>query len=167
MNEVRFRYLITSESIYTLAVVEDYYDIFNFTIRNEVQRYFENALMITARIRCTCQDNDGTRQDRFIGAGVHFCILNIDEIDTLGERVFKAFTRALELFNHPDQPLGIIIIDIIAVILDIADYPATSANKYIPLSREINLTHSIINPNNDKDNYCFHWEIFSIFQYNI
>ena len=39
MNEVRFRYLLTSESIHTLAVVEDYFDILNFTIRNELRKY--------------------------------------------------------------------------------------------------------------------------------
>ena len=87
MNEVRLKYLLTCESIHTLAVVKDYFDILNFTIRNEVRRYFENALIITARIRYTSQDNNGRRHDRFIGAGVHFCILNINEIDNLGDRL--------------------------------------------------------------------------------
>ena len=92
MNEVQLRYLLTSESIHTLALVEDYFDILNFTIRNEVRGFLKNALMITAIIRCTLQDNDGRRHDRFIGAGVHFRIFNIDEIDTISDRLSQAFT---------------------------------------------------------------------------
>ena len=94
---------------------------------------------------------------------MHFRKLNIYEIDTLGDRLSQAFTRALKLFNHQDKPSGIIIIDISEVILNIADYAAPAANGYIPLSRKINLTHSIIKLNNDKDNYCVYWVILSYF----
>ena len=163
LNEVCFRYLLTSELIYILVGVEDFFDILNFTIRNEVRRYFENALMITARIRCTVEDNDGRRHDRFIEAGVHFCILNIDEINTLGDKSFPAFTRALLLFNHLDQLSKIIILDISKVNLNMTDYAAPAANGYILLSREINLTYLIINPNNDKNNYCLYSVILANF----
>ena len=94
---------------------------------------------------------------------MHIRILNIDEINTIGYRLSQAFTRALKLFNHLDQPSEIIIIDISEVILNIADYAASAANGYIPLSREINLTNLIINPNNDKDNYCLNWLILAYF----
>ena len=46
-----------------------------------------------------------------------------------------------------------IIIDISNIILNIADYAAQAANKYIPLSRKINFTYSIITYNNNKNNY--------------
>ena len=111
--------------------------------------------MITAEIRCTLQDGEGIRYDRYIGAVVRFRILNIDEIDTLGDRLSQAFTIELDEFNHPEHLSGMLIINISEVILNIADYAALAANGYIPLSREINLTHSIINLNNDKDNYWF------------
>ena len=38
-----------------------------------------------------------------IGAGVHIRLLNIDEIDTLSDRLSQAFKIALLRFSHPDQ----------------------------------------------------------------
>ena len=44
--------------------------------------------MITARIRCTLENNTTERrEDRYVGAGVHNRLLNIDEIDTLRDRL--------------------------------------------------------------------------------
>ena len=68
--------------------------------------------MITARIRCTVENNmTGRREDRYEGAKVHFRLLNIDEIDTLSDWLSQAFSIAIERFHHPDKPSSIILVD--------------------------------------------------------
>ena len=113
--------------------------------------------MITGRMRCTHKEsNTERREDRYVGAGLHIRLLNIDEIDTLNDKLSETFSIALERYNHPDQPSSMVLVDIREVILNIVYYVAPAANGYIQLSTKLNNTHSIINPKNENDNYCFY-----------